>query len=267
MGRLFGKIALITGGARGIGAETARLFVREGAFVIVADILDDLGKGLIAELGADRAVYVHLEVSSELEWEKLTQWIQVQYGHLDVLFNNAGITGVGCQDPENTNLQVWHHVHAVNLDSVFLGCKMGIRLMKEKGGSIINMSSRSGVVGIPTACAYASSKAAIRNHTKSVALYCAEKAYSIRCNSVQPAAILTPLWDPMFGDSPSQREQAISAINAGIPVGHMGTPLDVAYAVLFLASDESKYMTGSELTLDGGILAGSSASYQQGEIR
>jgi NAD(P)-dependent dehydrogenase (short-subunit alcohol dehydrogenase family) len=122
------------------------------------------------------------------------------------------------------------------------------------------MSSRSGLVGVPAAAAYASSKAAIRNHTKSVALYCAEKKYNIRCNSLHPGAVLTPIWDPMLGDDSEGRQEAMGGIEAGIPLGHMGEPKDVAYAVLYLGSDESKYITGIELTLDGGILAGSTSS-------
>jgi NAD(P)-dependent dehydrogenase (short-subunit alcohol dehydrogenase family) len=131
--------------------------------------------------------------------------------------------------------------------------------MKQHGGSIINMSSRSGLVGVPSASAYAASKAAIRNHTKTVALYCAEKKYNIRCNSLHPGAILTPLWEPMLGNNPQERADAITNISAGIPLGKMGEPLDVAYAVIYLGSDESKYITGTELVLDGGILAGSAA--------
>ena len=139
-----------------------------------------------------------------------------------------------------------------------LGCKYAIRLMKDKGGSIVNISSRSGIVGIPGAVAYASSKAAVRNHTKSVALHCAENGYKIRCNSVHPAAIMTPMWDAMLGEG-EQRQQIIAEVEAGIPMGHFGEPIDVAYGILYLASDESKYITGIELTIDGGMLAGSQA--------
>ena len=261
MPRIQNKIAFITGGSRGIGAETAKLLAQEGAKVIITDILDDEGETLAASIGAD---YYHLNVASEDEWQQLASILQQEYGQIDILFNNAGITGLnenlGLQDPEHASLESWHHVHKINLDGVFLGCKYGIGLMKEHGGSIINMSSRSGVVGIPAAAAYASSKAAIRNHTKSVALYCAENKYSIRCNSVHPGAILTPMWDSMLGTDESKHQAALDQIGAGIPLGHMGMPIDVAYAVLYLGSDESKYVTGIELTLDGGILAGSSAS-------
>jgi NAD(P)-dependent dehydrogenase (short-subunit alcohol dehydrogenase family) len=136
---------------------------------------------------------------------------------------------------------------------------LNVKYSKEKGGSIVNISSRSGIVGIPGAVAYASSKAASRNHTKSVALYCAQKGYGIRCNSVHPAAVMTPMWDAMLGDG-EQRRQAIADIENGIPLGHFGEPLDVAYGILYLVSDESKYVTGIELTIDGGILAGSDAT-------
>lgn len=263
MPRVQNKIAFITGAARGIGAATAQLLVDEGAFVIITDILDEEGQALANSLGPNKAIYYHLDVSREADWERVFAAIEKSHGRLDILFNNAGIIGMeahhGPQNPEDTSLDTWHHVHAINLDGVFLGCRYGIKLMKKTGGSIINMSSRSGVVGIPAACAYASSKAAVRNHTKSVALYCAQQQYKIRCNSLHPGAILTPMWEPMLNPS-ANREEAIAQIAAGIPLGHMGEALDVAYAVLYLASDESKYVTGAEFTLDGGILAGSAAS-------
>jgi NAD(P)-dependent dehydrogenase (short-subunit alcohol dehydrogenase family) len=177
--------------------------------------------------------------------------------------NNAGIVGFGgtfgAQDPETCSLSDWRAVHAVNLDGVFLGCKHGIAAMRERGGSIVNVSSRSGLVGIPFATAYASSKAAVRNHTKSVALFCASKGYPIRCNSVHPAAILTPMWEPMLA-SGAEREERMSAFVRDTPMRRFGTAAEVAQAILYLASDESSYVTGIELSLDGGILAGSAAS-------
>ena len=261
MSRVKNKIALITGASRGIGAATAELLVTEGAHVILTDVLDQPGEALAARLDAE---YYHLDVSCEHDFKKVFEIVKNKYGHLDILFNNAGITGYGqdqgLQDPENISLEDWDHVHDVNLKGVFLGCKYGIKLMKDRGGSIINMSSRSGLVGIPACAAYASSKAAIRNHTKTVALYCAQQGYNIRCNSLHPGAILTPMWDEMLGDEPLARSKAIEMIANDIPLKKMGEPLDVAYAVLYLGSDESKYITGIELTLDGGILAGSAAS-------
>ena len=258
MARVKGKVALITGACGGIGAEAARLLVQEGAQAIITDIRDNEGEELSRVIGAN---YYHLDVSDEDQWQVLADEIQKQYGRLDILFNNAGIFGFsekfGPQDPEHVNLNDWHYIHKVNLDGIFLGCKYGIRLMKmSSAGSIINMSSRSGLVGIPGAAAYASSKAAVRNHTKTVALYCAEKQYNIRCNSLHPGVIVTPLWDQILGTDKDTREQMISQIESGIPLGRMGVPQDIAYAVLYLASDESRYITGIELTIDGGMLAG-----------
>lgn len=263
MNRLEGKIALITGAARGIGKACAEVFAKEGAFVYLTDIDDELGSAAAQEIGAN-AHYFHQDVENEEEWKQTIEKILKEKGKLDILVNNAGITGLqenlGPQNPEETALESWRKIHAINLDSTFLGCKYGIQAMKNGQGSIINISSRSGMVGIPTAAAYASSKAAIRNHTKSVALYCCDKGYKIRCNSLHPAAILTPIWDPMLGTDKKEREKAMKAITDGIPMKKMGDPEDVAYAALFLASEEAKYITGTELTIDGGILAGSSAS-------
>ena len=261
--RLKNKIALITGAASGIGRAIALLFAEEGARVVVTDIDDEKGRKVVAEIG-NNAVYFHHDVASESEWKKVMHKVITQFGRLDILINNAGIIGLsdelGPQDPEHTSLKSWDFIHRVNADSVFLGCREAIRVMKESGGgSIVNMSSRSGIVGIPSAVAYASSKASIRNHTKSVALYCASENYNIRCNSIHPAAILTPIWDSMLGEG-AQRKASMDAMVDNIPLKRMGEPMDVAYATLYLASDEAKYLTGIELTVDGGILAGSSAS-------
>lgn len=265
MKRLKNKISLITGAARGIGKSVAELFHQEGAIVIISDIRDDEGQNVAKSL-TDRNEYLHLDVQYEDEWQKTADYILEKYGRLDVLVNNAGITGFletsGPFDAENVDLYSWEEVHRVNLNGVMLGCKYGIKLMKNKGGSIVNISSRSGVVGIPGAVAYASSKAAVRNHTKSVALYCAEKNYNIRCNSIHPAAIMTPMWDAMLGEG-EQRQKAVESVESGIPLGYFGEPIDVAYGALYLASDEAKYVTGIELTIDGGILAGSQAKPQK----
>jgi NAD(P)-dependent dehydrogenase (short-subunit alcohol dehydrogenase family) len=259
--RLKAKIALITGSARGIGQATAELFHKEGAIVIISDITDKEGEELVEKLG-ERTEYLHLDVRDENSWLKAVEFLESKFGRLDILVNNAGITGflesTGPWDAEDSDLESWEEVHRVNSTGVMLGCKYAIQLMKENGGSIVNISSRSGQVGIPGAVAYASSKAAVRNHTKSVALYCTENGYKIRCNSIHPAAIMTPMWDAMLGEG-EQRQKIINEIECGIPMGHFGEPFDVAYGVLYLSSDESKYVTGIELTIDGGILAGSEA--------
>ncbi len=260
--RLKNKIALVTGASQGIGESIAKIFAAEGAFVIIADVKDSKGIKVANDIGQN-ARYAHLDVSDELKWKKIASEIKKEFGRLDVLVNNAGIIGLGedwsPQNPEACSLDDWHRIHAVNLDGVFLGCKYAIPLMKDNGGSIINMSSRSGLVGVPNACGYASTKAAIKNHSKSVALYCCEKGYGIRCNCLCPAAIMTPIWDEMLGTDIG-RAEAINAIESTIPMGKMGLPEDVAYAALYLASDESKYLTGSEIDIDGGVLAGTASS-------
>jgi len=257
MQRLQNKTALITGAARGIGAAIAAAYIDEGARVIVTDIDDDPGRAHAEAIGAR---YEHLDVSRETDWTRIAKAVPT----LDILVNNAGITGFESgelvHDPENASLEAWHAVHAVNLDGTFMGCRYGIKAMKAAGaGSIINISSRSGLVGIPGAAAYASSKAAIRNHSKSVALYCAQNGWNIRCNSVHPAAILTPIWEPMIGDGPD-RDEKMAALVADTPMQRFGAPEEVAAICVMLGSDEAAYMTGAELTLDGGLLAGSAAS-------
>lgn len=261
MKRLENKIALITGASRGIGKAIAELFHQQGATVILSDISNYEGI-VVAEGLGDKSEYLPLNVKLEEEWIEVTDYIKTKYGKLDILVNNAGITGFletnGPFDAEHVDLKSWEEVHKVNATGVMLGCKYAISLMKQNGGSIVNISSRSGIVGIPAAVAYASSKASVRNHSKSVALYCAEKGYKIRCNSVHPAAIMTPMWDAMLGEGIA-REKIIKQVESGIPLGKFGEAIDVAYGVLYLASDESKYVTGIELTIDGGILAGSEA--------
>jgi NAD(P)-dependent dehydrogenase (short-subunit alcohol dehydrogenase family) len=259
--RLKNKIALVTGAARGIGEAVAAAFVREGATVILTDI-DAAGvKAAAARIG-QRAEC--LDVREEEDWTRVIDGVLTREGRLDILVNNAGITGFEGEmrphDPENARLEDWRAVHATNLDGVFLGCKHAIRAMRRTGaGSIINMSSRSGIVGVPGAVAYAASKAAIRNHTKSVALYCAGQGLNIRCNSIHPAAILTPMWDPMLGEG-EDREQRMKEFVAEAPMKRFGTPEEVAAIAVLLASDEAAYMTGSEIHIDGGILAGSAAA-------
>lgn len=257
MARLAGKTCVVTGAARGIGHAIAAAFVAEGAEVWLTDIDAATGAAAAAALGCR---FVALDVGEEADWTRLAGIMPVA----DVVVNNAGITGLehggGKHDPEHVSLAEWHAVHRVNLDGTFLGCRYAIAAMKAAGtGSIINISSRSGLVGIPGAAAYASSKAAIRNHSKSVALYCAQQGWRIRCNSIHPAAILTPMWEAMIGDAPG-REARTAALVADTPLKRFGTPDEVAAVAVLLASDEATYITGSELDIDGGLLAGSAAA-------
>ena len=269
MPRLANKAAVVTGAARGIGAAIARAFVAEGARVVCTDIDDALGRQTADSIGAE---YRRLDVRLEDDWRRV---LDAAAGPLDILVNNAGITGFDAapplpHDPEHAALDDWRAVHSTNLDGVFLGCKHAIRVMRasRSGGdasrpaSIINLGSRSGVVGIPRAAAYAASKAGVRNHTKTVALYCAEESLPIRCNVIQPAAVLTPMWDAMLGQCPD-REAAMRAAVADTPLRRFGTPDEIAALAVFLASDESAYCTGAEFTADGGLLAGSAATPAQ----
>lgn len=261
--RLESKVALITGAARGIGESIAKAFVAEGALVYVSDI-DQRGGTLVAQSLGPAASFVPLDVRDEKAWRETTESIMQRHGRLDIVVNNAGITGFEGEpaphDPENASLEAWRSVHETNLDGVFLGCKYAIRAMRASGaGSIINISSRSGIVGIPAAAAYASSKAAVRNHTKSVALYCAQQGMKVRCNSIHPAAILTPMWEPMLGAGPD-REANMAAFVQDTPLRRFGMPEEVAAVAVMLAADESSYITGAEINIDGGILAGSAGA-------
>lgn len=257
MPRLKNKICVVTGAARGIGRAIAEAFHQEGAIVVVTDINEEEGTKTAAKLGAR---FEKLDVREEADWQQLAHNVPT----VDVVVNNAGITGFEdgfvAHDPEHASLDDWRAVHRVNLDGTFLGCRYAIGAMKGAGtGSIINISSRSGLVGIPLAAAYASSKAAIRNHSKSVALYCAQQGWKIRCNSIHPAAILTPIWEPMLGTGPD-REANMQALVADTPLRRFGLPEEVAAMAVMLASDEATYITGTEFNIDGGLLAGSAAS-------
>ena len=257
--RLQNKVALITGATGGIGAATAKLFAHEGAKIVLADIDEKNGKALAHEIGS-AANFLKLDVTQESNWEKAIEYLEAQYGTLDILVNNAGIMTAGGDDhpqnPEHCSLEDWRKVLVINLDGVFLGCKYAIELMKKHSGSIVNVGSRSAFVGIPGAAAYASSKAAIRNHTKTVALYCAAQDYPIRCNCVHPGPTLTPIWEKMLSD-PNTRAKAIESVAQAIPLKRLGKSEEIAYGILYFASEESSYTTGAELIIDGGVLAGS----------
>ena len=262
MPRLSHKTALVTGAARGIGRAIAEAFAAEGARVWLSDLDTAALEATARETGLPAPP---LDVRDESAWVAAVDRILAEDGALHIVVNNAGITGLedgATHDPEHASLEEWRRVHATNLDGAFLGCKHALRAMqrlpKGQTGAILNLSSRSGIVGIPAAAAYASSKAALRNHTKSVALYCAEQGLPVRCNSIHPAAILTPMWEPILGTGP-EREQTMRAMVADTPLRRFGTPKEVADLAVFLASDESSYVTGAEFHVDGGILAGSAA--------
>jgi len=250
MGRLDGKVALISGGARGQGAVEGRMFVREGAAVVLGDILDDEGKKVEAEIRASggKATYVHLNVTREADWRAAVATAVTSYSKLNVLVNNAGI--LFRSKIEETSEEDWDRIMAVNVKGVFLGTKCAIPAMRQAGGgSIINISSTAGLVGAPGGtAAYTATKGAVRLFTKSTAIQHAKEG--IRCNSVHPGPIATDMIKDVL-ENKAQWEQRLRRL----PMGRVGTPEDVAYGVLYLASDESSYMTGSELVIDGGTTA------------
>jgi NAD(P)-dependent dehydrogenase (short-subunit alcohol dehydrogenase family) len=250
MGRMDGKVALISGGARGQGAAEARLFAQEGAKVVIGDLLDVDGMRVaaeIAELGGE-AVYVHLDVTREEDWQSAVQAAVSAFGKLDVLVNNAGIWRRG--RVEDTTVEDWDAVQNVNSKGVFLGAKAAIpEMRKAGGGSVINISSTAGLVGGPRSTAYTASKGAVRLFTKATAIQYAGEG--IRSNSIHPGPIDTEMIQQVWQGEDNSREQSI----ARTPLGRVGTVDDIAYGALFLASDESSFMTGSELVIDGGSTA------------
>ncbi|TWT05043.1 glucose 1-dehydrogenase [Reyranella sp. CPCC 100927] len=253
-GRLNGKVALITGGASGLGECAAILMAQEGAKVVIADIQADKGKAVAGKIGS-AASFVLLDVTSEAQWQAAIAAAVATFGALHVLVNSAGI-GLG-KTVEDIELEEWRRVHAIDLDGVFLGCKHGVREIKKHtgalGGSIINISSISGIIAGANMAAYNSAKAGVRLLSKSVALHCAKSGYNIRCNSVHPTFIDTPILDryrTRFGDEVMQQK-----LGRQVPIGRLGRPEEVGWPIVFLASDESSFMTGSEVVVDGGISA------------
>lgn len=252
--RLAGKVALITGGASGLGANAAELMAREGAKVVVADIAADRGQEVVDRIGPS-ARFVKLDVTSEDNWKEAIARAVEAFGALHVLLNSAGI-GLS-KTVEEIELSEWRRVHAIDLDGVFLGCKHGVAEIKKHtktlGGSIINISSISGIIAGANMAAYNSAKAGVRLLSKSVALHCAKSGYNIRCNSVHPTFIDTPILDKYrdrFGQDLMQQK-----LGKQVPIGRLGRPEEVGWALVFLASDESSFMTGSEVVIDGGISA------------
>lgn len=251
--RLENKVALVTGAGSGIGEAVAKRFAEEGACVVVTDINMENATRVSAEISSmgGRATAMAQDVSRESDWTDVLGRTLSAYGKLDVLVNNAGIVIPG--HVEETTLDDWRATQAVNMEGVFLGCRTAISAMRDRGGSIINISSIEGLVGEPKTAAYNASKGGVRLFTKSAALHCASQGYGIRINSVHPGVIQTPLLDGAFAAMPEEEAAAtLERVTAAIPLGTPGAPVDIANGCLFLASDESGYMTGSELVIDGG---------------
>jgi 3(or 17)beta-hydroxysteroid dehydrogenase len=252
MGRVDGKIALITGGASGIGLATARLLLEHGAEVVLADRDKPAADAALAAL-EQRAKFHRLDVTREDQWIAVTEAVVAEFGRIDVLVNSAGVALL--KDIEATTFDEWRALMAVNLDGTFLGCKHAVRVMKERGGgSIVNMSSVAGLIGNGNLAAYSASKGGVRLLTKSVALHCARKGYAIRCNSVHPSFVETPMLRAMIAAGRDPAKMEANCVSAA-PLGRLAQPVEVARTILFLASDESAFTTGAELVVDGGLTA------------
>lgn len=253
MTQLSGKVAIITGGASGIGEACAQVFAREGARVVVTDIQSDRGKRVAAAVGG---TFVEHDVSDEAEWSAAIATTLSAHGRLDIVINNAGM--FAAQTIEDCDLALWNKVLQVNLTSVMLGCKHGIAAMKENpggpSGSIVNVSSITGFIGLASAAAYTASKGGVRLLTKSVAVHCARTYKTIRCNSLHPGAIDTPMNQAAF-DASGDPDGMRAFFGTVQPVGRMASAAEMAECALFLASDRASFVTGTELVADGGWLA------------
>lgn len=257
MGRVEGKMAFVTGGAQGLGSASAMMLAKEGAKVTVADINGEGAKAVAAKINSHypgRAFAVTLDVTNEAQWQRALAEANEAMGGINVLFNNAGIGGG--TTVEDTDFETFKRVQAVDVDSVFLGCKYAIPYMVPHApGSIINTSSIAGLIAGHNMAAYNAAKAGVWLLSKSVALHCAKRGYRIRSNSIHPTFIDTPILDGMLGRGGISRDELKQKLARQVPLGVVGDPDDVAYAVVFLASDESKFITGSEIKIDGGISA------------
>lgn len=263
MNRLDGKVALITGAARGIGAETARLMVEAGARVVIGDVLDEPGRRTAAAIGGE-AIYIRLDVTSEADWRAAIAAVTQRFGGLDILVNNAGIF-LG-KSLEEAGLDDWHRLCAVNLTGVFLGTKLALPALREKGqhsphgSAVVNLSSVAGLVGSSGDPLYSMTKGGVALFTKSAALEFARKGYRVRVNSIHPGTTDTEMGDQVVAmrarnlganDLDMARREAL----ARLPLGRIGTVGDIAKGILFLASDDAGFMTGAGLVVDGGITA------------
>jgi NAD(P)-dependent dehydrogenase (short-subunit alcohol dehydrogenase family) len=259
MGRVEGKVVIISGGASGIGRGCAERLAEEGAIVFVTDVQEELGRETVAHIVADggKAEFLVHDVTDEAAWVAVVEQVVAQHGGLDVLVNNAGI-GIGGSIVE-MSLADWQRQQAINLDGVFLGVKHCIPAMRDSGGgSIINMSSVAGMQGAANLAAYNATKGGVRLFTKGVALECGHQRWPIRVNSVHPGIIDTPIWGKINSEFEAVDKESIDPKAMAehiVPTGKLGVPRDIANGVLFLASDDSSYVTGTELVIDGGLCA------------
>lgn len=251
MGRLENKVAIITGGASGLGKHAVSMMLAEGAKVVIADLNDELGKKVQDELAQqfhDKVHFVKLDVTDETMWQQTIDEVISKFNQIDILVNSAGISI--SKNIEAMSLGDLRKSLAINVEGPYLGMKAVIEVMKNHGGSIINIGSMAGVMGLSQAMPYSTSKGALRLMTKSVAVYCAKKGYNIRVNTVNPAYIRTPMLEGVYND------EQIEGLKTLIPLGKLGDMADVSNAIIYLSSDESSFMTGVDINIDGGINAG-----------
>ncbi|WP_010410503.1 SDR family oxidoreductase [Citromicrobium sp. JLT1363] len=257
-GRVTGKLALVTGAAQGLGAQAALTLAREGARVLCTDIngegADASAAAINEECGADTAFGMAHDVTQPDQWDAAIDMAEDKLGGLSVLVNNAGVGVRG--NIETCTLEDWRAGFAINVDGPFLGCQKALRLLKDnQPGSIVNISSIAGLIASDTMPGYNASKAAVWMLTKSVALYCSKMGWNIRCNSVHPTFVDTPILDGIGKNAGIEKDVVMGKLARQIPLGRVGKPQEIANGVLFLASDESSFMTAAELKLDGGISA------------
>jgi 3(or 17)beta-hydroxysteroid dehydrogenase len=252
MGRVQDKVAIVTGGASGVGREDALLLAREGARVVITDVNVDAGQALAREIG-DQALFVQHDIASEADWEAVIQTTTDRFGGVDILVNNAAILAQATI--EETSLELWEKIQKINSTGYFLGCKLGLLAMKNRpSGSIVNMSSMAGIGGVSSFAAYSASKAAVAGLTRTVAAHCRAQLYKIRCNSIHPDGIATPM---VFNLHKQQGGAGTSYVREKDPKqlqARFAQPQDIANLVLFLASDESKFINGAEMRIDNGYL-------------
>lgn len=258
MNQLQDKVSLVTGGASGLGKAIAKALVLGGAQVIITDIQTDLGHSTADELACH---FMQQDVIDEQQWNVIVNQVEEQYGALHILINNAGIVGPNdATNPENTRFEDWKNIQAINVDGVFLGCRAAIPTIRRAGGgSIINISSVAALTATPYATAYGMSKAAVRHLTKSVAQHCADTHSNIRCNSIHPGDVMTPLMETLHKKAALQYGRSLEEIAAEgkslVPLGEYVKPDDIANAVLYLVSDTGRNITGTKLIVDGGYVS------------
>ena len=252
MGRVQDKVAIVTGAASGVGKEDALLLAKEGAKVVLTDVNEEAGQAVAKQIG-DAALFLKHDIADEAQWQGVLAKTEEKFGGLDILVNNAAILAYG--NIEDTDLATWQRIQRVNSDGYFLGCHYGLKAMRKRpSGSIVNMSSMAGIGGVSSFCAYSASKGAVAAMTRSIAAHCRMNLYKIRCNSIHPDGIATPMVTGLHTSMPKGKQSAVRMMDAKQLQARFAQPADIANLVLFLASDESRFVNGAEYRIDHGYL-------------